>query len=117
MRLDVSIPRLKARTEARSMAKKRSSPKKSSKEPSKKRTPKRSSRPKRKAEASPVIPDRRALEGIMRSLMGELVGAGEETPLGKAQEILDLAYDEDDPERRADLAGQALAISPDCADA
>ena len=49
--------------------------------------------------------------------MGELAGAAEETPLSKAQEILDLAFEEDDPERRADIARQALTVSPDCADA
>ncbi len=53
----------------------------------------------------------------MRNLMGELMGAAEETPLGKAQEVLDQAFEEDDPERRSELARQALAISPDCADA
>ena len=99
------------------MAKKRQSPKKRSNEPSKKKATKRPSRPKRSADSPPALPDRRALEGIMRSLMGGLMGASEETPLGQAQEFLDRAFDEPDPRSRAKLAKQALAVSPDCADA
>ena len=80
----LSIPSLKARLEARPMAKKRSSPKKNSKEPSEEE-PEAIEPAQRKAECAPFVPDRRALEGIMRNLMGGLVGAGEETPLGKAR--------------------------------
>src|SRR5437016_2666069 len=60
------------------------------------------------------LPDRRALE---RSLH-EIAGSTEpDTPQGQAQELLFEAFEEDDPQRRVELATQALALWPDCADA
>lgn len=40
-----------------------------------------------------------------------------ETPLEQAQELIYQAYEETSPKRRAEIARQALKISPDCADA
>lgn len=39
------------------------------------------------------------------------------TPLGRAQELIYDAFDTDDPQRRVDLAEDALQITEDCADA
>jgi tetratricopeptide (TPR) repeat protein len=39
------------------------------------------------------------------------------TPLERAQELIYEAFDTDDPQRRVDLAAEALEISEDCADA
>src|SRR3954452_5853205 len=93
----------------RTMAKKkRKPPKKTLKRP----------RPSRlHPEAMPEIPDRRAMEGVMRDLLEGLLGPREETPLSQAQELLDEAFEERDPERRSELARKALEVSPDCADA
>jgi hypothetical protein len=51
-------------------------------------------------------------------LLGQLRGQAEDdTPLGQAQALLDRASEEPDEQRRVRLAKDALAISPDCADA
>jgi tetratricopeptide (TPR) repeat protein len=61
------------------------------------------------------IPDRRTMEGFMRDLVA---GVGnEDTPLAKAQALMYRAFGEPDEQRRVRLANEALAISPDCADA
>jgi tetratricopeptide (TPR) repeat protein len=39
------------------------------------------------------------------------------TPLERAQELVYDAFDTDDPQRRAELAEEALQVSEDCADA
>jgi hypothetical protein len=39
------------------------------------------------------------------------------TPLERAQELIYDAFDTDDPQRRVDLAEEALQITEDCADA
>lgn len=57
--------------------------------------------------------DRRALEGLMWGIMGPI----EETPLSLAQDLVYEAFDERDPDERVRLAEEALAVSPDCADA
>ena len=62
-------------------------------------------------------PDRRAMEGAMRGLLGGLVGPREETPLSKAQDLMDEAVESHDPMKRVKLAKKALAICPDCAHA
>src|SRR5208282_2452597 len=63
------------------------------------------------------LPDRRAMEGVMRGLLGGLVGSREETPLSKAQDLMYKAFDSHDPMERVELANKALELSPDCADA
>ena len=70
-------------------------------------------------EEKPVheLPDRRAMEGVMRGLLGGLVGPREETPLSKAQDLMYQAFGSHDPKERVKLAKQALELSPDCADA
>jgi tetratricopeptide (TPR) repeat protein len=57
--------------------------------------------------------DRRAMEGMMAQL-GERFGSRE---LQKAQDLMYQAWEERNPGRRIILAHEALAISPDCADA
>ena len=64
------------------------------------------------------LPDRRAMEGMMQQLVAGLQGQAEQdTPLGKAQALLYRACEEPDEQKRIQLAKDALAISPDCADA
>lgn len=66
----------------------------------------------------PELPDRRAMEGVMRQLVaGMQEGSQEDTPLAKAHEILLHAYQEKDTTRRVQLAQQAIEICSDCADA
>jgi tetratricopeptide (TPR) repeat protein len=94
--------------------KKRQPPKKSPKPPRK--APKRV-RP--KPEPPTGLPDRRALEGVMRDLVGGLFGDPEapDTPLNQAQELMYRAFEAPDSKKRAKLAKQALELLPDCADA
>ena len=63
------------------------------------------------------LPDRRAIEGVMRGLLGGLVGSREETPLSQAQDLMYEAFESHDPKERVELARKALELSPDCADA
>src|SRR4051794_39764061 len=64
------------------------------------------------------LPDRRAMEGIMQQLVAGLRGhAHQDTPLGQAQALLYRAFEEPDEQRRVQLAKDALAVCPDCADA
>ena len=55
----------------------------------KRKLPKRN--PERPSERVPIeepvhqLPDRRAIEGVMRGILGRLAGSGEQTPLSKAQ--------------------------------
>jgi hypothetical protein len=64
------------------------------------------------------LPDRRAMEGMMQQLVAGLQGqANQDTPLGKAQAIMYRAFEEPNEKKRIQLAKDALAISPDCADA
>ena len=59
--------------------------------------------------------DRRAMEGAM---FGMLPNAGTGDPqLDQAQQLMYQAWDETNPAKRLSLAHQALATSPDCADA
>ena len=76
--------------------------------------------PKKRRPKPPLenLPDRRAMEGLMQQLVGDLQGhADQNTPLGKAQALMYRAFEETDEERRVQLAKDALAICPDCADA
>lgn len=64
------------------------------------------------------LPDRRALESVLaqlgHSIQGQPRGA---TPLDQAQELMYQAFEAPDEQTRVQLAREALAISPDCADA
>jgi len=65
--------------------------------------------------ATVSLPAMRTMERQMHALTG-----GESAPptsLEKAQNLIWQAFESDDPERRCQLAQQALAICPDCADA
>jgi tetratricopeptide (TPR) repeat protein len=64
-----------------------------------------------------MLPDRRAMEKILRELTGGLGGEkAEETALDRAQEVMYHAFDASAAEQ-VRLARKALEISPDCADA
>jgi tetratricopeptide (TPR) repeat protein len=63
------------------------------------------------------LPDRRAMEGIVRNFLGGLGGSGDETPLGMAQSVMYEAFESRDAKKRVGLARKALEISPDCCDA
>src|SRR5579871_1074697 len=76
--------------------------------------------PQRRRPTPPLenLPDRRAMEGMMQQLVAGLQGqAHQDTPLGKAQALMYRAFEESDEKKRIQLAKDALAISPDCADA
>lgn len=74
---------------------------------------------KRPAQPPPAgLPSRRAMEGVLRQLAADLQGAPTpDTPLAQAQNLIDTAYDERNPQRRVALAHEALQLCPDCADA
>jgi tetratricopeptide (TPR) repeat protein len=80
-------------------------------------------RPKKRRRSRPPesiadLPDRRAMEGAMQQLVAGLRGEADlNTPLGKAQALLYRAFEEPHGERRVQLAKDALALCPDCADA
>jgi len=58
------------------------------------------------------------MEGVMQKFVHSLQGdPDQDTPLGKAQALMYQAFEEPEEERRIQLAKDALAISPDCADA
>jgi tetratricopeptide (TPR) repeat protein len=98
------------------MARKKRQPPKKGPKPTPKKAPKKRARPEPQPPAG--LPDRRAMEGVMRELLGELFGGpAADTPLGQAQQLVDEAFGEPDPKKRARLARQALDRSPDCADA
>ncbi len=61
----------------------------------------------------PPLFDRRAMEGMM-SVFG---GGFGDSKLDKAQKLMYQAWEERNPARRIILAHEALAVSPDCADA
>jgi tetratricopeptide (TPR) repeat protein len=72
-------------------------------------------------EQSPLefLPNRRAMEQMMRQLAAEFEDEGgqrEATPLDRAQDMMYQAF-EASPGEQVRLARQALKISPDCADA
>ena len=63
------------------------------------------------------LPDRRAMEGVMRDLVRSLQGeAAQPTPLDQAHDIRLRAYQEPDEQRLVQLAQDALAVCPDCAE-
>ena len=64
------------------------------------------------------LPDRRAMEGVMQQLVAGLQGySRQHTPLDAAQSLMYRAFDEPDNKKRVQLANDALALCPDCADA
>jgi tetratricopeptide (TPR) repeat protein len=76
--------------------------------------------PKRPRPKAPLehAPDRRAMERVMQQLVAGLQGqANQDTPLGKAQVLMYQAFEERNEKKRIQLAKDALAICPDCADA
>src|SRR4051812_31062538 len=69
--------------------------------------------PQRRPQHPADLPDRRALEGGMwQQFRGD-----QDTPLGKAQAVVYRAFEEPVEQRRVELAHDALALCPDCADA
>src|SRR6266436_3889795 len=63
-------------------------------------------------------PDSRTMEGVMQQLVAGAQGhAIQTTPLGKAQALMYGAFEQTDEKKRIRFAKDALAISPDCADA
>jgi tetratricopeptide (TPR) repeat protein len=76
-------------------------------------------KPNRRPPSAPVdLPDRRVMEGVIRQFTAQLQGgADRETPSGQAQALVYRAFSERDERRRVQLAHDALAIDPDCADA
>jgi tetratricopeptide (TPR) repeat protein len=58
------------------------------------------------------------MEGVLREAVRSVQGeAGGLTPLDRANELLLRAYQEPDEQRQVQLAKEALAVCPDCADA
>lgn len=78
----------------------------------KKRKPK-GEQPHRRGRPTVAIPDRRAMEGKIWGLGA----AGVNEALAQAQACMYQAFEEPDVRRRVQLAGKALDICPDCADA
>ena len=74
-----------------------------------KRSPNRAFRSRPKSYSPPELPDRRAIEGVMKGFLGEMLGgpaAG--TPLDKAQELMCQVFGTPDPEERVKLAKQGF---------
>jgi tetratricopeptide (TPR) repeat protein len=65
----------------------------------------------------PRLPDPRVMEQFMQLAAGPPGEADHDTPLAKAHNVLLHAYQEQDEQRRIQLANKALEICPDCADA
>ena len=75
-------------------------------------------RPTRPTPEHVVMPDRRIMEGTIKQFTSQLQGkAGAQTPADRAQDLLYGAFEARDPARRVQIAREALAIDPDCADA
>ena len=73
-------------------------------------------------EPAPLLPDRRALEGVMAKLVGGLPSGsdgsdGDDAALWQAQELMYQAWDAGAKRERIALAKQALDLSALCADA
>jgi tetratricopeptide (TPR) repeat protein len=75
-------------------------------------------RPKRAPKPPPVdLPDPRVIEALMRQAVGRSEQPGADTPAERAQDLVYEASEESDADRRGELAREALALWPDCADA
>ncbi len=82
----------------------------------KKKRPAAKKADKEQGPVAPPLPDRRAMERVMRQHVANLGGEqGEETPLDRAQEVMYRAFEVSGAEQ-VRLARQAVEISPDCAD-
>jgi tetratricopeptide (TPR) repeat protein len=58
------------------------------------------------------------MEGVVQQFVAGLQGqAQQDTPLGQAQALMYQAFEEPDEQRQVQLAKDALAVCPDCADA
>jgi tetratricopeptide (TPR) repeat protein len=70
-------------------------------------------------EDEPEAFDRRMMEGSLQALTREIGGESmwDDPKLERAQELMYRAFEEKNPARRIALAQDALAISPNCADA
>src|SRR4051794_30861180 len=82
-----------------------------------KKSPRPGNRPRPGRGDAVSLPDRRVLEGLMREVLEGQVGDVEDTPLRRAQQLVDRAYQAGGPEEQIALARQALEVSADCADA
>jgi tetratricopeptide (TPR) repeat protein len=84
-----------------------------------KKGPKLSKPKKGPAEDSPPFLDPLVLRAFMESVMSKMPDAEprDDSPLGRAQELVSKAFEESSLGRRKQLANQALRLSPDCADA
>jgi tetratricopeptide (TPR) repeat protein len=80
--------------------------------------PKSKAGPKRKAKAPSASSGRRKIETLLRQAMG-LVGPGRpaDPARERAEDLLQQAYEADDPEEIAAMSRRALEAWPDCADA
>ena len=57
------------------------------------------------------LPDRRAMEGVMRQALAGLRGeSDQDTPLGQAQALMYRVFEEPDEQKRIQLAKDALAL-------
>ncbi len=78
-------------------------------------------KPKRRAKppvAGPDLPEPRPAEGVLRRLFGASETGGDEgSPSSRAEALLARANRTRDPQGRAELANEAIAAWPDCADA
>jgi tetratricopeptide (TPR) repeat protein len=77
--------------------------------------PRHRRRPKAAPELPEDLPDRRTMERLLHQLTGSQ--ADPSSPQGQAQELLAQAFEQGDPQKRVELARQALALWADCADA
>jgi tetratricopeptide (TPR) repeat protein len=64
-----------------------------------------------------TLPDRRAMDGVLAQLFGDLGGDGKGDAVDRAQQLMYRAWEARDSKGRVSLARKALAISADCADA
>lgn len=79
---------------------------------------KKKRKPEKKKRQPRDLPDRRTMEGMMQQLVAGLQGqANQDAPLGKAQALMYRAFEEPNEKKRIQLARDALAFCPDCADA
>ena len=63
------------------------------------------------------LPDPRTTEILLRQMLGATATGTDDSPAGKAQALLNRAYAESDPAKRAELARQAVQAWPDDATA
>jgi tetratricopeptide (TPR) repeat protein len=64
-----------------------------------------------------ALPSRTVMEGFLANMFGGSGDGGGQSDVDRAQQLMYDAWDAPSAKRRVDLAREALAISPDCADA